>query len=452
MVNLERLHRLVLKAQAEVDRQLDPGEVRRFEFFTSRLSDEGWRLGWQLVADLRAHHPDLFNFYSEEALHMASLDFVVGEAEPPSFELIAQHLLAEVAEPDRVLVAIPLANIALDRAWAPAGQTAALVKAYGADPSHDMGAAADESIAIRFGLFHHLGDHLRPAARKLHFATDHEIDTGRTATLFSIEAGPAQVAVEIARAKAHYALATWALLAPPPRFHLLPDVADWAPQPYLHQGARHKLLEASRWIGTERDSTPSIRRWSPYPAPADEILAAPFEAFAAIRSRPAQALLSATSARLSACRAPRSMLSERIRDVRAALESLCEPPDCASVSAGARWIRLSDRFRVWDQVASTRAYSAQALAEVQSRLLNARNVSTHGADAALLDLGWPAGDRRLRGRAGTAPRSDFAQAALRRDLGVMTHAVSEALRATWREMRLTEFDQDAFERLFELGS
>lgn len=67
---LRRLHELVHAAQAVTKRPFEEGETSRpIEFFTDHLQEEGWLLGWILVAAIRAKHPELFGFYDEQRLH-----------------------------------------------------------------------------------------------------------------------------------------------------------------------------------------------------------------------------------------------------------------------------------------------------------------------------------------------------------------------------------------------
>jgi len=101
---------------------------------------------------------------------------------------------------------------------------------------------------------------------------------------------------------------------------------------------------------------------------------------------------------------------------------------------------------VWDRVADARSYTTHQIADLQQRLINARNISAHGADAALIDLGWIGGDRALRFGA-TAAATDLYSTALQRDLGPMLYAVAEALRGAWAAMRDADFEDAAFEAL-----
>jgi hypothetical protein len=138
-------------------------------------------------------------------------------------------------------------------------------------------------------------------------------------------------------------------------------------------------------------------------------------------------------------------LSERISEITRAIERLCEPP--TGKSAWDRWDRLAGRFDVWAGLQQNRGYSPEHTRQLQERLRRARNIGTHGADAALIDLGWSAGDRPMKfGQLAAA--NDLALAALYRDLQPMVSAVALTLDAAWREMLAAEFDDQVFEALF----
>lgn len=266
--------------------------------------------------------------------------------------------------------------------------------------------------------------------------------------MFLIEEGARRMATRQARAKAHYALATWSILSPPEPLHVLPDLGLWFPQPDTHQDLEYKRLDQDQWISQERREGGAYRKWAPYKLPADDVLAAPFEAFAKLTRRPAQALLTATAALYSAGRGSRAQIADQVREARRSIECLCEPARNSNTGdARERWERLAKRLDVWQHVADARAYKPVAIDELQLRLIHARNISTHGADAALLDLGWTADDRPLRG-GGLAAATDLSLAALSRDLSPMLFAIGEALRGTWKAMRDADFDESAFEALF----
>ncbi len=450
---LARLYELVHVAEAHVHRPWKLGETSRpIEFFTDHLGDEGWRLGWVLVGALREAAPDLFGSYGEAGLHRGALDVILSFPEPPAaLEQIADALRDEASGDDGArIVVIPLANVALSRPWAPLGDCAAIQRASESDAVDD----ADVRETLELEEFQadrdvrkHLGDRLPPAPRRLQIGGQ-LLDTGRSASLISVEHGPPPIAIEAARAKALYALATWAVLAPPVDWHLMPDIAVWTPQPSLSQRTQHKLFEPGTLIAHERTSGGDYRRWAPYELPADDLLPAPFEAFERLDRRPAQALLSSTAAVHAGSRATRSQLSERLRDVRAAIESLCQPPPGVRGNADSRWKHLAERFGVWEELADARAYTPQQIKALQERLDAARNISAHRAEAALIDLGWTRGSAAMRGR-GKTKAEDLAVTALQRDIGPMLHALGQALRGTWAAMREADFGETAFEALFK---
>lgn len=446
---LARLHELVRAAQAIVDRPFEPGEsARPIEFINAHLTEEGWQLGWGIVHSLRRDHADLFALYDESQLLFQVLDLIRSREAVPALEEIADALRAAGSDDRQWLIQIPLANMIMDRPWAPAGATAAVLRAVDTNARGEtVGAetADEESTNAIFGIYEHLGDRLQGIARTLRRQSGTVTDTGRTASLLIVEDGPERMAYERARAKAHYAVATWSVLEPPAEGRLLPDVSVWSPQPYLLYTSPRKPLEQGEWIAKERSTLGRYREFAPYELPSDEVLAAPFEAFDHLDRRSGQALLSATIAWFAAGRASRLLLSQRVREVRTAVECLCDPGPGAR-GARERWEALTQRLGVWDRLTDVRSYSDQDLRELQQRLVNARNISTHGADVSLIDLGWRGGDRPLM--RGVAPATDLEISALHRDLSAMLFAVGEGLRGVWREVRASGFDDAAFDGLF----
>jgi hypothetical protein len=453
-VRLARLHEIVRAASEHVRRPPADGEESRpFEHYTNFIGDEGIHLGWELVAELRETAADLFASYSEGGLYGEALDVLDSEVVPPTVEAIATRLrAAAVTDEGPWLIVMPLANVSLgDRAWAPLGPCAAIQRALdehrfaGEDPDE----RESEDIEACSQVRRHLGDQVDPASRTLK-VDGTEIDTGRAASIIFKETGRPFVAIEAARAKSLYALATWAVLSSPALQHLNPDLANWTPQPRLRQRAVYKRFEAARWGRTEPTQGGDYWSWAPYDLPSEEVLIAPFEAFENLGRRSAQALLSSTAAIHAGGRASRSQTSERLRDVIAAVDCLCvPPPGVHGTTADQRWDRLAQRFGVWDDVARLRAYTPARISEMHQRLRDARDISVHHSEAALLDLGWNAGGgRRMRGRSRRTKAEDLALAAVHRDMALLLYAVAGVLRETWSEMRAVRFDDDAFEALF----
>lgn len=216
---LARLHELVLVAQAIVDRPFEPGETSRpIEFFDTHLEKKGWQLGWSIVGALRREHADLFALYDESQLLFQMLDFIRSCQAPPSLDEIADALRSAGGDEGQWLTQIPLANILVDRPWAAAGPTAAVLRAVDSATGvegGDVEGAEEEATQARFDVYNHLGDRLEGITRTLRRESGVETDTRRTASLLIVEDGPERMAYERARAKAHYAVATWSVLAPP---------------------------------------------------------------------------------------------------------------------------------------------------------------------------------------------------------------------------------------------
>ena len=446
---MERLWRLVQDAKAEKTRPFEPGEESRpVTFITDHLAPEGWELGWRLVIAYREGHPELFLNYSQNSLHVESLELLEGAEQPLTVDELANTLKKKAAEDESAwLVDIPLANVKMASAWSPAGETAIVRRAWDVEwkPGQPRPRFTDEEGAgAEFAIYRHLRDRLPPPTRFYALEDDTVEDTKRTASIALIQRGTKEIAVEKAQAKAHYAVATWWVLSPGDWNERPPMLASWAPQPDQWADPAHKRYDPGEFISKERRYS-AIHMYEPYTLPEEAVLAAPFTAFDALDRRCAQALLSST-ATLYRCEVGSGLtLSERISEIARAVERLCESPD--GESAWGRWDRLAARFEVWSGLERNRGYSPEHTRELKQRLRRARNIGTHGADAALLDLGWNAGDRRMK-FGPPAVADDLALAALYRDLQPMVSAVALTLDAVWRAMLDAEFDDREFEKLF----
>src|ERR1700710_1986883 len=132
---MERLWRLVQDAKAEKTRPFEPGETSRpVTSITDHLVQEGWELGWRLVIAYREGHPELFLNYSQNALHGESLRLLESAEQPLTTDEVASALKEKAAEDESTwLVDVPLANVKMAAAWAPAGETAIVRRAWDVD-------------------------------------------------------------------------------------------------------------------------------------------------------------------------------------------------------------------------------------------------------------------------------------------------------------------------------
>ena len=169
-VEMERLWRLVQEAKAEKSRPFEPGEESRpLTFITDHLPPEGWELGWRLVTAYREGHPVLFLNYSQNSLHVESLDLLESAEQPPTVDELANALKEKAAEEESTwLVDVPLANVKMAAAWAPAGETAVVRRAWDVEwkPGQPRPRFTDEAGAeAEFAIFRHLHDRLPPPTR-----------------------------------------------------------------------------------------------------------------------------------------------------------------------------------------------------------------------------------------------------------------------------------------------
>jgi hypothetical protein len=84
----------------------------------------------------------------------------------------------------------------------------------------------------------------------------------------------------------------------------------------------------------------------------------------------------------------------------------------------------------------------------QDRLRLARNIATHGADAVLLDVGYPPTATRHMRRGPPAEGKHLAYPALCADLSPLVFAVRFVLRELFKTMRDATWDDAAFEKQF----
>lgn len=148
---------------------------------------------------------------------------------------------------------------------------------------------------------------------------------------------------------------------------------------------------------------------------------------------------------MQASRATRFELSERLRDVHVAIECLCEE-EPGSSRAFDRWEKLAERYGIWAEVAK-RGYDRAEIEALQARLKSARNVVTHGADAVLVDLGYPVGANRPT-RGTTVAGEDLAFSGLQADLSPLIFAVRYAIRQLFGYVRGHDWDDNAFDSQF----
>jgi hypothetical protein len=302
---------------------------------------------------------------------------------------------------------------------------------------------SDEEIDAQFAVFKWVGARITPPVRLLHLnGSSAPFDTTRTAVMVTRETGIDSLAKTAARARAQYAVAAWTVLQPPAQYQLIPDVGTWTPQPFLQLSQQHRPTSETPSFA-EAGPTGSMRGHSPYVLPDERVLRIPFTAMENLDRRSAQAALSASLQHLSAARASRLLPSERIRALLAGMESLGEPSQ-GHANGIQRFKKLVSAHGLWGTAAS-RGWDEQRLRDAIGRMRRARNIATHGADASLLDLGYPVGVQRPM-RHELAMGHELATGALLSDLEVLIHLLGRTLAAVFEVQSANSWDDSVFER------
>lgn len=424
--------------------RLEAGEVTSgVELVNPLRTEADWALLWPIVRAVRRDHPAVAVKFPENTLAATVVDLVREAGDDITLAALAD-ILDELARSEGPwLVSTPLANIELAEPMIKVADEAALLGAIRGTQWLDdrWGGHGESGLAMQ----NILGDYLSQVTEWAEL-DNQRFNTGRGASLLTVEEGTAPLALPRARARAQYALSVWAVLSPPAENQLLPDIGIWIPQPTLQWRQRYKRKEDDVWPHKERERGGGISVWAPYRAPAADVLSAPFEAMAARERRSAQALLSSAHALVQGGRRSRISLSEEIRGTIAAIELLCEREPLAH-DAFDRWTVIAERLGVWEK-AGIRGYAPEDIADLHDRLRFARNVAMHGADAVLLDLGYPEDAERRVARKKNAAGTDFAFAALAADLEPLRSAVRHVLRELFTLMRASSWNDEEFEAQF----
>lgn len=447
-MDLSDLKMRIDRARDAKESSLAPGETRAILSLTEYLQVEDWTALWEAVRAIRESHVNVFNRYPETSLPSSIAYILADLAEAPSLDQLVE-LLAEAADAQGPwLVSTPLANLEMKKGMLAIAERVVLQRAF---PGREVSAEEqNDEIQPHFDISKALSDYISPPARWLGPGRlgEDAVDTTRTAALLTVEEGTKMLATSRARAKALYAIAVWTVTSPPGDRTLLADLGTYAPQPFLRMPPRLKEFEPGEWIAKKRTDFASTEHWAPYPLPDGELLALPFEALALVRERrSAQALLSASWAAFQAARGSRFQLSERLRHVLVAVETLTEANPGDSVD-WSRWRILTERFGVHSELRA-RGYSSPEITRAEKRLRGARNIATHGADAVLIDLGYPEGVKRAMKYGPAMAGEDLGFSVLSADLTIMIYAVRLVLSEMLTWMQQSGWDDGEFEKQFE---
>jgi hypothetical protein len=435
----ERIH----AARDFRDRPFEPGETERpILGLTEYMAEEDHVELRRAVRALRRKHPDSFGLYHENAVAILMIDVLEQAESTPTLEQVGAAIAERQDDRGPWLISIPLANVETNEPALELHEGVVLCPAVlDTEWLKDRWANSDADIEINFALRKLLGDDLSRPTRWIQPPGEAPVDTRRTATILFVEEGSPLLAVAHAQARAQYALAVWPILSPPKGNQLLPELGIWAPQPWLHMREGYKRFKSSEGRRPGR-----VGRFVEYRLPAVELLRIPFGAMAHRDRRSAQALLSSSLALVQASRESKLQLSERVRAIQVAIETLCEAETRNEVEK--RWLALSRAFDVEGHLGKL-GYDADDITEIQQRLSSARNIATHGSDAVLLDLGWPsdAPKRKMLGKRPDLSAGDLAYSGLTADLTPLISAVRHVLRSLFQQMNEHDWDDKVFDAL-----
>jgi len=444
-MDLTALTGRVRLAKNQRDTPPPPGGSKPLLLLDQYLTDDDWRLVRETVWALRREHGDTFALYTENALAVMLIDILASCDSAPALSQVANEIAALAEDEGPWLISTPLANITTAEPLTRLAEGVFLWRAHLGTAWLDERFSEpedDSALTVRQTL----GTHPRRSTRWLRLPGARRLDMARGASILSVEKGSPALAHAHATAKAQYAMAVWAVLHPPEEWHLLPDLASWGPQPHIQTREPYEKLSPGRGPSGRGSSAGMIREWSPYDAPPADLLRVPFEAMEARDRRCAQSLLSSSLALFQASRGSRHQLSERLRYLGVSIEALAEKRP-GEAGAFPRWQRVAERHGVWDEL-EARGYRKEDITDIQRRLKTARDVATHGADAVLIDLGYPvSATRALQGRR-TAAGEDLAFSSLHADLSPLIFAVRFVLRELLDQARSRDWDECAFEAEF----
>jgi hypothetical protein len=441
--DLEPLLRVIAAARAEQIAPPPEGqETKPYVPIEQYFDQAGWQELFVTVRGVRRHRIDLYNvFLGERRLAMAIVDELTDASPDTTFADLVGRLEKRAMGFGPWLVATPLANVEMSSAFVALDGKRALVRP---EQAHDWkpGLAGDEAT---FELMRHLGDPMASHPRWLTHMKPHPIDSRHGAVLVSVEDGTAAAALATARTRAHYAVAVWALVRDPGFRRVWPTLGLWGPQPWIDHGHAYKGYVPG---GNDEMRRARFIEHREFPLPEGDDLVLPFAVMGAVdEHRCAQALLSAAWALFQAIRWPDDVeTTDRVLFLFTAIATLCEEPGRFSVAAVVnRWRALRMYYGIWDELAEE-GYAREDLDEAERRLTDIRNIAAHGSDAALVNLGYPAG--RTRTFMGKRQRRghELALAVLFSELQPMQWAVRQVLCRLTRELAAAGFNDDLFER------
>jgi hypothetical protein len=389
--NLRQLNEAVNRATSERFRPHQPGEEPRTIFpLVEYLDATGERATWRAMQELRDREPALYNrFVGERFLRDLVVEVVADHEGPIDFPDLVEEVGRRADSGEEWLVAVPLANFLVPGGYLLVQEWVAALGMSVQDP--DWTPTGTEAPVDAFAMFRDLKDRLDTGIR---WWRDNDpfgrLDTRMTAKLFLVQRGTETAALSIAATRARLALAIWCLFDPPGATTLWPTLGDWLPRPYLATGTVHKLYEQDKFAGSAHAKGRWTHQYAEYTVTEDaRVLAAPFEMMRLAETMVApRAVASAAWALHQAEREPNELeRTDRLVHLRAAIEAICDTGEGPSGGVEKRWARVTERFGIWKEMRGV--YGQRELEDAKRLARDLRNISQHGSDDILVNLGYP---------------------------------------------------------------
>jgi hypothetical protein len=449
--NLSALNAAITRAKKDRDRPFNPGEGPRPVLpLVAHLDERGVRAVWDAVSEILRHRPGLYNeFVSEGDLFDQIVDVVAQADEPLAFVDLVAAIETRLAEPARWLVAVPLANLLVPGGYLRIEENMAVLEASVQDPNWTSVGHSDPQ-RDPFAMFRDLKDRLDPGTRwEREDGRRGALDTRMTAKLIVVESGTERTALARATTHTRLALAMWCLLDPPNERTLWPSLGEWLPRPYFEAGMVHKPYESGKWTGTSVASGRISTEYQEYTVTDDaQKLAAPFSMMRLAETMLApRAVLSAAWQLHLAERQPADIeRTDELVHLHTAIDALCDlelgPNDHDTQK---RWNAITGQFGVWEELKNV--YRAEELQQAKQLGRDLRNITQHGSDDVLVNLGYPKGAKRqvqgrreLTGEQLSLARASFTLPVLRHGVRTVARRLAvDGIENGWADDRFAGF-------------
>ena len=130
-----------------------------------------------------------------------------------------------------------------------------------------------------------------------------------------------------------------------------------------------------------------------------------------------------------------------------AIESLCDLGQGASDGSERRWARITERLGLWRDLRAS--YDQRELEDAKQLVRDIRNISAHGSDSVLVNLGYPRKKRRALPGGREVSGHELALARAAAALPVLRHAVRGVAARSADELVDRDFDDAWFTRQFD---